>query len=157
MDETGMPLDHKPPKVIAHKKMRKVHSHIFGNKSQITVVACGNAAGNMIPPMIISAGQRFNTDWTEGEVPGTMYAMSNKGWTDQELFGHWMKKLFIPSIPVARPVLLLLDGHSSHYEPSTIRMAAAEGIIVMALPPHLTHHLQPLDLSLFGPLKTYWS
>ena len=35
-------------------------------------------------------------------------------------------------------------------------MAAGDGIIVLALPPHLTHYLQPLDLSIFDPLKLYW-
>ena len=157
MDESGMPLDHKPPKVIALKGMKKVHSRTSGNKAQITILACGNAAGNMIPPMVIFEGQRFNNDWSEGEVPGTLFAMSDKGWTDQELFAYWMTELFIPSIPSARPVLLLLDGHSSHFEPTTIRLAAEQGILIFALPPHLTHHLQPLDVSVFGPLKTYWS
>lgn len=87
----------------------------------------------MITPMIIFEGQRFNTDWTESEVPGTQYAMSGKGWTDQELFGQ------------EAVYSMLLDGHLSHYEPGTIRIAAEEGIIVLAEPPHLAHYLQSLD------------
>ena len=35
-----MPLDHKPPKVVARKGARKVHCHTSGNKSQITVLVC---------------------------------------------------------------------------------------------------------------------
>ncbi len=68
-----------------------------------------------------------------------------------ELFSYWMKKLFIPNIP--RPVLLLLDGHSSHYEPGTIRFAEEEGKIILRLPPHNTHVLHPLDLTFFDYLK----
>ena len=34
-----------------------------------------------------------------------------------ELFSYWMSDLFIAHIPPARPIILLLDGHSSHYEP----------------------------------------
>ena len=79
--------------------------------------------------------------------------MSNKGWSDMELFSHWMKDLFLPHIPPARPVMLLLDGHSSHYEPDTICLAATEGVVVLCLPPHTTHVSQPLDVSFFAPLK----
>ena len=55
------------------------------------------------------------------------------------------------------PLLLLLDGHSSHFEPETIRIAKEENIIIFCLPPHTTHELQPLDCTLFGPLKTAWA
>ena len=53
MDETGMPLNYKQPKRIAPKGMRKVYGLSSGNKTQITVVACGNAAGHMLAPMVI--------------------------------------------------------------------------------------------------------
>ena len=157
MDESGMPLDHKPPKVVVPKGTKKVHCQTSGNKSQITILACGNASGYMIPPMVIFEGKRLNSEWTKGEVPDTLYGMSEKGWTDMELFHYWMTNLFIPNIPPARPVLLLVDGHSSHYEPDTIRIAQNEGIVVLCLPPHTTHVSQPLDVSFFRPLKVYWS
>ena len=74
-DETGVPLDHKQPKHIAPKGMRKVHGLSSGNKILITVVACGNAARQMLPPMVIWKGERFNHEWTVGEVPNTLYGM----------------------------------------------------------------------------------
>lgn len=157
MDESGLPLDHKPSKVIAVKGTKRVHCRTSGNKMQITILACANAVGTMVPPMVIFEGKRLNPEWTKGEVPCTLYGMSDKGWTDMELFSYWLKDLFIPSIPPARPVLLLLDGHSSHYEPESIRYAATQGVVVLCLPPHTTHVSQPLDVSFFKPLKTYWS
>ena len=65
MDESGMPLDHKLPKVVARKGTRKVHCHTSGNKSQITVLVCANAAGSVVPPMVIFEGQRFSADAIE--------------------------------------------------------------------------------------------
>ena len=53
VDQTGMPLDHKPPKLVAHKGQKKVRSKTSGNKSQITVIACVNATGQTIPPFVI--------------------------------------------------------------------------------------------------------
>ncbi|KAK9721772.1 DDE superfamily endonuclease [Popillia japonica] len=54
-------------------------------------------------------------------------------------------------------VLLILDGHSSHCSDSNVLDFAVEnGIILLCLPLHTTHYLQPLDQSLFKPLKTNW-
>ena len=52
--------------------------------------------------------------------------------------------------------MLLLDGHSSHYSPSTIKLAAENQIIVFVLPPNTTHIAQPLDVGCFSPLKAAW-
>ena len=157
MDETGMPLSHKQPKRVAVKGMRKVHGPSTGDKTQITAVACSNAAGYTIPPMVIFKGQKFNHEWSAGEVLGTLYGMSESGWIDQELFSLWFEKLFIPNIPPQRPVMLMLDGHKSRYTPEAISRAAASGIIIFCIPPNMTHKAQPLDVSFFAPLKQYWS
>ena len=88
-------------------------------------------------------------EWSKGEVLDTLYGMSEKGWTDQELFYYWLTELFVKQIPPARPVMLLVDGHSSHYEPESIRAAAEQSIIVFCLPPHSTHITQSLNVSFF--------
>ena len=79
MDESGMPLDHKQLKCVALKGIKKVHGPSSGNKAQITILACANAVGTMIPPIVIFKGERLNYEWTRGEVPDTKYAMSPQG------------------------------------------------------------------------------
>ena len=81
--------------------------------------------------------------------------MNLAGWT--EIFLIWFTHHFLAHAPAARPLLLLLDGHSTHYNPEFIPIAAHEGVIVFCLPPHTTHILQQLDKGVFGPLKTYWN
>ena len=56
----------------------------------------------------------------------------------------------------ARPILLLLDGHSSHYNPEAVRLAKEKDVILFTLVPHTTHEMQPLDTAVFGPLKLHW-
>ena len=53
MDENGMPLAHKPPKVIACKGAKKTHCCKSGNKAQVTILAYANAASTTLPPMVI--------------------------------------------------------------------------------------------------------
>ena len=48
-------------------------------------------AGQAIPPEVIFEGKYLNHKWTIGQVPGTIYEMSKKGWTDQELLVFWLK------------------------------------------------------------------
>ena len=45
-DEVGMPLDHRSPRVVVKKGQKKVRYRSSGNKSQVTAVACVNAAGS---------------------------------------------------------------------------------------------------------------
>ena len=80
------------------------------------------------------------------EVPGTFYGLSDSGWMDSELFERWFKIHFLPHAPPVQPPVLLLDGHSSYYQPELLRIAASEGVIIFHLPPHTTHLLQPLAI-----------
>ena len=50
VDETGMPLDHRPPKIVTARGQKKVRCRTSGNKSQITIIACVSAVGQVIPP-----------------------------------------------------------------------------------------------------------
>ena len=68
-----------------------------------------------------------------------------------------MSDLFLKHIPPQRPVLLLLDGHFTHFTPYAVALAAKNGVTILCLPPHATHAAQPLDVSFFGPLKKHWS
>ena len=54
-------------------------------------------------------------------------------------------------------MLLLLDGHSIHYTPEALQKVQKAGVIIMCLRPNTTHAAQPLDVSIFGPLKEHWS
>ena len=53
--------------------------------------------------------------------------------------------------------LLLTDGHSSHLTARFIAFCLEKAIDLVVLPPHSSHILQPLDVAVFSPLKTYLS
>ena len=155
-DETGMPLNPKMPKVVAAVGSKNPHHIMGGTKSQITVLACTSATGSSMPPFIIFDNKTLNPSLTVGEIPGTLYGLSGSGWIDSELFLDWFRQHFLVYAPKARPLLLLMDGHSAHYCPQVIRAAAKEKIILFTLPSNTTHLTQPLDKGCFGPLKMYW-
>ena len=77
---------------------------------------------------------------------------------DIELFYLWVNKLLIPKTAhLKKPILLVCDGHGSHLDLRTIDLLDDNKIILYCLPPHTTNILQPLDVSIFRPLKTSFS
>lgn len=79
MDETGVPLSPRPPKVIARKGQKKVRYRTSRQKSQITVIGCASATRKAIPPFIIFAAKQVSPLWTKDEVIGSRYAVSDNG------------------------------------------------------------------------------
>lgn len=156
VDETGMPLDPRKPRVVTKLGTKKVRVMGSGNKHQITVVACASATGHVIPPMVIFEGKNLKREWLHNEVTGTVYAMSDTGWINAPLFNDWFDH-FLRHAPPGRPLLLLLDGHSTHYKLDIISKAMKQEVIIITLPPHSSQDTQPLDAGVFGPLKHYWS
>ena len=108
---------------MTQRGTKKVPYQSSGRKGQITVVACANAAGQTIPPMVIYDAKKLNHAWTANEVPGTRYGLSAKGWVTTDLFEEWLMEHFLEFAVCGRPLLLLLDGHSTHYQPEVIRFA----------------------------------
>ena len=55
-DESGMPLEHKVPKTKSPKRSKKNRQK--NNKTQITILlACANAIGQTIPPVVNLTGK----------------------------------------------------------------------------------------------------
>ncbi|CAM1300407.1 Uncharacterised protein r2_g1032 [Pycnogonum litorale] len=90
---------------------------------------------------------------------GAVGLCTKSGWTDINCFLKWLKhfvKHVKPSIHDRH--ILIVDGHNSHKSLEAIEYARANGIIIMiSLPPHCTHKMQPLDRSYFKSLKNAYN
>ena len=60
-DETGLPLDHTPSSAIVIKDQKHPRALTSGNKKHISVLACNNASGYVIPPLVIFGRKGLNT------------------------------------------------------------------------------------------------
>ena len=101
--------------------------------------------------MIIFDAKNLKHAWTNNEVPGAKYGLSDNGWINTDLFEGWLVEHFVVN---AVPGRLLLHGHSTHYQPDVVHFAKDHNIVMLCLPPHTTHEAQPLDCGVFKPLKT---
>ena len=67
------------------------------------------------------------------EVTGTRYGLGGNGWINTELFEGWLEEHFIRHAVPGRSLLLLLDGHSTHYQPDMIRFARDHDVVMLCL------------------------
>ena len=94
-----------------------------------------------------------------GGPAGSMYSVSDSGWMEAANFKQWFEKLFLLAVKhltAKAPVVLIFDGHHSHISLELIELAKKNSIHLLCLPPHSTHLLQPLDVGVFGPVKSTW-
>ena len=156
-DETYLPLNIACEKVISRNNAKYVYAQARGTSEHITLLCCASAAGIALPPMIIFSrcfpGGSYRFDGPDD----ALYAKSDSGWIDSELFLSWMNKAFLKHCGSQRPVLLFVDGHASHITLDVIDVAKENDVILFCLPPHTTHALQPLDVSVFKSLKSNFS
>ena len=159
MDESGVTVVHRPGKVLSRKGQKQIGKLTSGEKGQTTTVICAvSASGIYVPPMMIFKRQRFTNLLLQGSPPGTVGACSPNGWVDSELFLTWLNHFISVVKPTqSRKVILILDGHSSHKTLAAVELARNSGVVMISLPPHTTHRVQPLDRTVFGPLKAHYN
>lgn len=90
--------------------------------------------------------------------PGGWAEVSDSGWMNSDLFLQWLH-CFIKFSRSSKesPVLLILDGHSTHTKSlEVIDLARGNGVILLCLPPHTSTRLHPLDVTFFKPLSLYY-
>ncbi|XP_044761182.1 tigger transposable element-derived protein 6-like [Coccinella septempunctata] len=158
VDETGLQLNNRPGHVLAEKGARNVVTVTSGEKGEtISCIACCNAEGFFLPPVCIFKGKNSKKEWTDSMPPGSHIVMSQKSaYVTANIFLNWFKNHFLPRKGEGK-ALLILDGHSSHCScVELLETAEANDVILLCLPPHSTHYLQPLDRAFFKSLKTFY-
>lgn len=161
VDETGFSTVQKRcQKVLAMKGKRQVGAIASGERGvNTTIVCCTSASGMYVPPMIIFKRMRMANELQVGAPPGGIVDISETGYINSDLFVKWLRHFIAVIKPnTGNKVLLILDGHSTHSKNvEALDLAHANGILMLQLPAHTTHRLQPLDRSFFKPLETYYT
>jgi DDE superfamily endonuclease len=155
MDESGYSIvQNRCCQVIARKGKKRIGAIACGERGvNTTAVVCMSPSGFAIPPMLIFKGTRLVSG--AGAPEGSLVRMAETGYINSNLFYEWMLHFIQYSrASKSAKVLLLLDGHSSHtMSLRALTLADDNGVIIMSLPAHSTHRMQPLDVGLFKSLN----
>lgn len=160
VDESGYTtVQKKMQKVVSQKGKRQVSGIASGERGvNTTMVCCCNAAGLYIPPMLIFKRKRFAPELARGAPTGSLTEISDTGYINSDLFVKWLKHFHgVVKSSQDKPVIILLDGHSTHSKNlEALEYARQHHIHLLQLPGHTTHRLQPLDVGFFKPLQNYY-
>jgi len=158
-DETALTTVQRPVKVIAGKGIKQVRAVTSQEKGQLVTACCTiNALGNSIPPFMVYPRVHFKNHMIAGSPAGTAGTAHPSGWMTSDCFIVYLKHFIYHSkSSKSQPVLLILDNHESHISIEGLDLCKANGVTLLTLPPHCSHEMQPLDVSVYGPLKKYYS
>ena len=126
------------------------------NTEWVTVIQGACTDGSVTPPFFILTGKVLCHSWFSLGLPSTWtFTTSANGWTTDCIGLQWLQ-FFIKHTEgktVGAKRLLILDNHGSHTTPQFRQLAKDNNILLLFMPPHSSHILQPLDVGCFGPLK----
>ncbi|CAK1578715.1 unnamed protein product [Parnassius mnemosyne] len=122
-------------------------------KAAVSLMICGNAAGEILPPNVNYKSDNMWSTWT----PGTRYNRSKSGWFDIRTFEDWFFSLVLPTLRRQEGKKHLIgDNLSCHINMEVLKACKSHNIAFMALPPNSTHLIQLLDVAYFRHLKLRW-
>ncbi|XP_053623521.1 uncharacterized protein LOC128682698 [Plodia interpunctella] len=159
VDETGLTTVHVPNRVIARRGVKNLGQITSAERGAlVTVVVAVSALGNMVPPFFIFPRVHFKDHFVQCGPVGSDGDANPSGWMKEENFIKYARH-FVKYVKPSKekPVLLLLDNHESHLSIEVIDFFKNNGVTILSFPPHCSHKLQPLDRSVYGPLKKYYN
>ena len=160
VDETGCINKPKVRKVWGRKKGKTNQIQAAERGQTTTAIIMANAIGMKVPPMVIHKGKCIKEAWEQHKTAKALLRVSKKGWITKDLFHefgiHFLQYLKDHGL-WDMPHLILLDGHRSHtYNYNFLFEMHKHGIAVLALPPHCSHFIQPLDGPPLAVFKNQW-
>ena len=127
------------------------------SKTSISVMWCGSASGECLPPMVVYKAENLYESWVKGGLKGCVYNVTKSGWFDSACFQQWFVEIFMKTV-AEKPgkYVLLGDNLASHFNLEVIKIAEQNDVYFAMLPPNATHLLQPLDVCVFSSMKESW-
>lgn len=158
VDEKGIQTEHSPPYLVSADSSTPAVT--ASRSATTTILGCGNALGNMMPPFYIFKGKRFSSDLLKGSSAGSQGIVTDSGWSNAAAFQVFLNTHFLKYIQrdsADQTVLLIFDGHKSHINVPVLEWAETHKVELFVLPAHTSHLLQPLDVACFGPLQRIYN
>lgn len=154
VDETAWFFYPKGLLTWATKGASNISIAMGGNdKDNITALCSVTAAGTKLPMMLIAAGKTTAVELTQlGDIYPHWKSHSESGWTTEETFVEYL--LHIAELYANEEVHLILDVYTAHRTELVKETAKNNNIKLYFIPPGCTDLVQPLDVKVFGALKS---
>lgn len=118
-------------------------------KERITLYVAADASGRKLPLAMI--GHSKNPRCFRLRASPLKYFSQSNAWSDARVFAEWWNEVLLPWVRsvTSKPVLLIMDNHSSH-----ANLVDPRGqVTILELPPNCTAKHQPCDAGIIAALK----
>ena len=122
-DETNFTEDPGAQDCFFRRGTKYAEKVCDASKNAISVMFCGSASGEMLPPYIIYKAANCWTGWTEG-FPGAVFSATESGWFTFFTFEDWFRKVFLPyrRRHLTGKVVLIGDNLRTHLSLDVIQL-----------------------------------
>jgi outer membrane biosynthesis protein TonB len=157
VDETGFGKDDKAPrqKLLAGNAAQAVQMTQDQLPHVSTVVSCSNE-GDCGPILTIWKGKNILGYMTKDAYHGGRTTVTAEGFITADVWTQYMGFLtdYIRNVlGSTKTEIILVDGHKSHFPEELVVKLMRENFVLISLPAHLSHILQPLDQGVFALAK----
>ena len=154
-------------KVIVCKELGRAVTrgvNVGSDAEHITLGASITASGHAYPPIFVLPGTQAKYRVLEGgrvQTPddylprGSLVYYRTPAGVDSDIMVDWTRSYLKETEELRRTgaTMIIFDGYASHLSLRVLGMLRDGGVVVYALPSHSSHFTQPLDVTVFGPLK----
>lgn len=163
-DQTGIHYVPVGSWTMEKEGSKRVEIVAVDDKRQITAVFAGSLTGDFLPPQLIYKGT------TKRCLPGVNFpsdwhiTQSHNHWSNESTMKAYIEKILLPYINSKRrdlklhpdyPALVIFDKFTGQGTESLLKLLEDNHIHVVMVPANCTDRLQPLDVSVNKPAKTF--
>lgn len=146
---TGLTIAHKLGKIVAVRGEKQVGKVTSNESGELVPVCCSiNAISGYIPQFMLFPCVNWQDRMLQGAPRGTAGAANSSGWMTAENFVQFLKH-FVKSSTYSK-ALIIMDNHDSHISLESLKFAKENSVILLTIPTHASHKLQPLYRSVFA-------
>ena len=135
-----------------------------GKLDRVTVMCVINAAGQEFKPVVVYPGKQphyrrlgSSIQTVHQFLPPCYFYRRDPAGADSNSFNRALS--FVKETEELRigcqKLLLLFDGYDCHVQYKVLQYLKENGVVV-ALPAHTSHILQPIDVTVFCPFKSFY-
>ncbi|GFN82020.1 tigger transposable element-derived protein 6 [Plakobranchus ocellatus] len=152
LDEIGMTTIHNPPKVLPQKELKQVRKVISQERGElVTLLGIVFADGTYVLSVLIFPRKKENTFHERHFTRYTRaYHESAYGWINGDLSSKHSGAL-------QSNLVLICGNRENLLSLSVLTYTKAHQVHVIMLPSRTSHKTEPLNKTVFGPLKTYFN
>ena len=175
LDESGASFDKMTgrslrrgvgPSSDKSKSITRAGLQTKGRLNHVTVMGVVSADGRAYKPAVVFPGNQHHyrvlasgkRQTVHDFLPPCYLFHRDPAGVDAAIFARWAEMFIVETADLRKEgkyLLVVCDGYSGHVQFKTLSMLRDNRILMVAMPSHSSHVLQPLDVGVFSSYKSH--